>query len=50
MRRTFNCGVGMALVVDQSEVSTALELLNACNEVAWEIGKISPGKGMVEYI
>ena len=50
MRRTFNCGVGMAVVVDQSEVSTALELLNACNEVAWEIGKISPGKGMVEYI
>ena len=50
MRRTFNCGIGMALVINQKEVNMALELLNSYDEVAWDIGKISPGKGMVEYI
>nr|WP_314263672.1 phosphoribosylformylglycinamidine cyclo-ligase [uncultured Moellerella sp.] len=41
MYRTFNCGVGMIIVLPQSEVDSALELLRALGENAWQIGKIA---------
>ncbi len=41
MYRTFNCGVGMIIVLPQSEVDSALELLRDLGENAWQIGKIA---------
>lgn len=40
MYRTFNCGVGMLIVLPAEEVSDALRLLNQLGEKAWQIGKI----------
>ncbi|MBV1911190.1 MAG: phosphoribosylformylglycinamidine cyclo-ligase [Kangiellaceae bacterium] len=40
MYKTFNCGVGMVLVVSQEELQTAIELLNASGEQAWHLGQI----------
>ncbi|MBO1255558.1 phosphoribosylformylglycinamidine cyclo-ligase [Alteromonas sp. 5E99-2] len=39
MYRTFNCGVGMILVVDDSDAERAVALLNEQGENAWVIGK-----------
>lgn len=44
MRRTFNCGVGMVLVVDKSNVDFVL-----ANSDAYIIGELCEGQG-VEYI
>lgn len=41
MFRTFNCGVGMILVVPEDKVSASLALLNAEGEQAWLLGEIS---------
>jgi len=40
MHRTFNCGVGMAIVVDKSEAKTAIDAFNAYGLEAFEIGSI----------
>lgn len=40
MYRTFNCGVGMVLVVAESDVPAALDHLVAAGESAWVMGKI----------
>lgn len=40
MYRTFNCGVGMLIVLPAEEVSDTLQLLNQLGEKAWQIGKI----------
>ncbi|MFV9997647.1 MAG: phosphoribosylformylglycinamidine cyclo-ligase [Arsenophonus endosymbiont of Dermacentor nuttalli] len=40
MYRTFNCGVGMLIVLPAEEASDALQLLNQSGEKAWQIGKI----------
>lgn len=40
MYRTFNCGVGMLLVVDAADVDKSIEILQAQGEKAWVIGKI----------
>ncbi len=40
MRRTFNCGIGMVLVIDQKDVESTLQLLNDCGETVQVIGKI----------
>jgi phosphoribosylformylglycinamidine cyclo-ligase len=49
MRRTFNCGVGMVVVVAASDVDAALESLRANGEHAWHIGEIVAGNGEVDY-
>jgi phosphoribosylformylglycinamidine cyclo-ligase len=38
MHRTFNCGVGMILIVDPAEAEPALNTLRALGENAWTIG------------
>ncbi|MDJ0881186.1 MAG: phosphoribosylformylglycinamidine cyclo-ligase [Gammaproteobacteria bacterium] len=38
--RTFNCGVGMALVVDASDTDSCLQILQSQGEKAWKIGRI----------
>ena len=50
MRRTFNCGIGMVIVVDQNDTKKTLDLLKSYSETAWKIGKISSGAGGVNFI
>jgi phosphoribosylformylglycinamidine cyclo-ligase len=50
MRRTFNCGVGMAVVVAPDDVETALAALAASGETAWRMGRIAAGGQGVRYI
>ncbi|MBX3483463.1 phosphoribosylformylglycinamidine cyclo-ligase [Phenylobacterium sp.] len=42
MRRTFNCGVGLMLIVDPHDVADVLEGLVRDNEDAFVIGELSP--------
>ncbi|WVQ73495.1 phosphoribosylamine-glycine ligase [Cryptococcus sp. DSM 104548] len=49
MVRTFNCGVGMVIIVSKEKVAEALASLKAGGEDAWVIGEVKQGKG-VEYI
>jgi phosphoribosylformylglycinamidine cyclo-ligase len=49
MRRTFNCGVGMALIVDESDVESAISRLLASGETAWAMGEIVAGAGEVVF-
>jgi phosphoribosylformylglycinamidine cyclo-ligase len=42
MRATFNCGVGMAVVVEPAAVDTAVELLRNAGIAAWPIGELWP--------
>ncbi len=49
MRRTFNCGVGMALIVNQLEVESVIASLADAGEVAWRLGEIHPGAGEVVF-
>jgi len=50
MRRTFNCGVGMAVVVAPEHVETALSTLADSGEKAWRLGRIATGGNGVRYI
>ena len=45
MYRTFNCGIGMAVVVAANDAQKALEHLNAQGETACIIGHVEPGNG-----
>ncbi|CAB4818081.1 MAG: phosphoribosylformylglycinamidine cyclo-ligase [Actinobacteria bacterium] len=47
MRRVFNCGIGMVLVVPQHEVGAAISALDAHGHAARVIGEIVPGTGLV---
>jgi len=53
MRRTFNCGVGMVVVVDAEHADAALQALKKLGEDAWRIGRIiaaaDDGPGKVRY-
>ncbi len=50
MRRTFNCGVGMIVVVSKAAAEPALEALNGAGENAWVIGHVAEGGGEVRYL
>jgi phosphoribosylformylglycinamidine cyclo-ligase len=41
MYKTFNCGVGMVLVVAEEELELALKVLKENGEEAWHLGKIT---------
>jgi phosphoribosylformylglycinamidine cyclo-ligase len=47
--KTFNMGVGMALIVNPVRVGEVIEALKAAGERAFVIGDIVPGKGVVRY-
>jgi phosphoribosylformylglycinamidine cyclo-ligase len=49
MRRTFNCGVGMAVVVAADDVARTIAVLESCGETAWRMGRIAPDRGGVRY-
>ncbi len=40
MYKTFNCGVGMVLVVSQDQLDEAIKILNESGESAWHLGQI----------
>ncbi|RMF95027.1 MAG: phosphoribosylformylglycinamidine cyclo-ligase [Gammaproteobacteria bacterium] len=48
MLRTFNCGIGMVVVLPASEVASATDLLVASGETVFEIGRIGAGDGRVQ--
>lgn len=48
MLRTFNCGIGMIVVVAADQADAAIEALNQAGERAAPIGKIASGDG-VQY-
>lgn len=45
MYRTFNCGIGMAVVVAEDQAERCIELLRAAGESASRIGRITPHQG-----
>ncbi len=45
MYRTFNCGVGMALVVKNDDAEKTLQLLQENGETAWRIGSVRSNDG-----
>ena len=50
MRRTFNCGVGMIVVVDDTDRDSALSMLADLGENAWHIGQVVEDAGQVQYL
>ena len=40
MLRTFNCGVGMVVIVKPQDLNTCLDCLDALGEYGWEIGQV----------
>ena len=49
MRRTFNCGVGMVVVVAETDVDETLRILAEHGEQAWHLGSVIEGDGRVRY-
>ncbi len=47
MYRTFNCGIGMVVIVAAGDADAALKLLRAAGEQAQLIGEVIPGSGDV---
>ncbi len=45
MHRTFNCGVGMAVIVAAEDLDASLKFLNDNGETAWHIGSIKAAAG-----
>ena len=45
MYRTFNCGVGMVLIVAPYDADRSIEVLSEQGEKAWPIGRISERTG-----
>ncbi|MBI5658280.1 MAG: phosphoribosylformylglycinamidine cyclo-ligase [Nitrosomonadales bacterium] len=45
MYRTFNCGIGMAVIVDSNDAAAAIGQLEASGETAWNIGAIRARQG-----
>ena len=45
MYRTFNCGLGMVLVVDAADADKALDILQTEGETAMRVGEIIPAAG-----
>jgi len=48
MYRTFNCGVGMVLVVPASLAEQSISILQQYGEVAWQLGEIASHSGSPE--
>ena len=48
MYRTFNCGIGMVVIVAKEHSEQALQLLAQCGETAQIIGTVTRGAGEVE--
>jgi phosphoribosylformylglycinamidine cyclo-ligase len=42
MRATFNCGIGMAAIVEPNAASLTIETINNGGIDAWQIGEVMP--------
>ncbi len=42
MYRTFNCGVGLVLIVAANKADESITILNDLGEQAWRLGEIHP--------
>jgi phosphoribosylformylglycinamidine cyclo-ligase len=40
MHRTFNCGIGMAVIVAAADAKRAMQLLRDAGETVWQIGSV----------
>ena len=40
MYRTFNCGIGMVVIVANEDADAAIDLFNQSGETAWKLGQI----------
>jgi phosphoribosylformylglycinamidine cyclo-ligase len=40
MHRTFNCGIGMAVIVAADDAERAMQLLREAGETVWRIGSV----------
>jgi len=49
MLSTFNCGIGLVLIVDQSDSKNISNMLTDLGEKVFEIGEIVSGSGKVKY-
>jgi phosphoribosylaminoimidazole (AIR) synthetase len=49
MRKVFNLGIGMVVVVPADEVYRALDVLRGAGQRAVEIGKVHKGTGQVHF-
>ncbi len=45
MYRTFNCGIGMVVVVAEGDAAAAMAELETAGETVWDIGTIQPRRG-----
>jgi phosphoribosylformylglycinamidine cyclo-ligase len=50
MFRTFNCGVGMVIVIAPEHLNAALTFLRAAGESAWKLGEIEPADGAEPHV
>ncbi|MCB1876400.1 MAG: phosphoribosylformylglycinamidine cyclo-ligase, partial [Chromatiales bacterium] len=50
MLRTFNCGIGMVVVVAPEHKQAALASLKASGEQVWELGQIVAGGGQARVV
>ncbi len=50
--KTFNCGIGMVLVVNKADAAAVIQTLQQGGEQAWEIGSIdnASGDASVQYV
>ena len=46
MLRTFNCGIGMVIVVDPARADTLADLLGGSGETVHRIGRVDAGQGV----
>lgn len=50
MYRTFNCGVGMIVVVPKAQLDNALSFIKAAGETAWHLGEIQAATAGEELV
>ena len=50
MRRTFNCGIGMVVVVAEDDVARAIASLSSHGENAWHLGRVGSGAAEVQFL
>jgi len=48
MFRTFNMGIGLALIVSVESAEKILEEIKSIGETAWIIGQVEKGEGTVK--
>ncbi len=50
MYRTFNCGVGMVIIVDANYAEATINAFNDAGETAWQLGEITSTEGQADVV